>query len=77
MDSKIKKIQTKIWGINEKYKHNWYDFINNCASFNELFFAVSILYSLIKKYTSKQRKLRKEYEEVKLKSVCKTTPANK
>lgn len=65
IDSRTRKIQTKIWGINEKYKHNWFDFSKLCVTVSDLYFLVSVLYLNIEKYVSKMRKLRKEYEEVK------------
>lgn len=72
IDSRTRKIQSiyfdnlaKIWGINEKYKHSWYDYAKMCESMTDLFFLVSVLFLNVEKYVSKNRKLRKQYEEVK------------
>jgi hypothetical protein len=46
----------KIWGINEKYKHFWYDYSRRCHTLSDLHFLVSVLYLTIEKYVTKTRK---------------------
>jgi hypothetical protein len=46
----------KIWGINEKYKHFWYDYSRKCKNLSDLYFLVSVLYLTIEKYVTKTRK---------------------
>lgn len=56
IEVKTRKIQTKIWGINEKYKHYWYDYSRKCHNLSDLHFLVSVLYLTIERYVNKTRK---------------------
>ena len=46
----------KIWGINEKYKHFWYDYSRRCTKLSDLHFLISVLYLTIERYVNKTRK---------------------
>jgi hypothetical protein len=46
-----------MWGINEKYKHAWLQYLANCNenSLMEVFFLNAILFLTIDRYVSKMR----------------------